>query len=359
MGSILEDKKSLDYPIESVFIVEPFNEGWIIEKLVRDIASQMRCMGINVRIGPQESYDNEMVAFHTRGYYFQPLVNAVLNSVLMTHIDDVFKEQEMLSIAEKADSVICMSEHNAEIMWSMGASHEKVIGNNLPHRGGTVRRPRVGIFSARYSDGRKNEDWLLNYFKKTPIDHRNKLIICLIGYGWESFGATIAKLGISFEIYRYDRDLPGEYERQKDIVAGLDKLLYMGFDGGSMSVYDGMYANVDMIFSDQCYHRGLDKGLLLFSNQDEFFGLLDDIVFDVVSKELDLKARSIEAYAAKLLSHWSGLAFPEKHKVIIPNTQMADLKGYSDELKVFRGNYRKSGLRDAVRSFYRFVRRRL
>ena len=98
---------------------------------------------------------------------------------------------------------------------------------------------------------------------------------------------------------------------------------------------------------------------MLFSNQDEFFGLLDDIVFDVVSKEQDLKARSIEAYAAKLLSHWSGLAFPEKHKVIIPNTQIADLKGYSDELKVFRGNYRKSGLLDAVRSFYRFVRRRL
>ena len=126
-----------------------------------------------------------------------------------------------------------------------------------------------------------------------------------------------------------------------------------------MSIYEEMYANVDMIFSDQCYHRGLGKGLLLFSNQDEFFDLLDDIVFDVISKEQDLKARSIEAYAAKLLSHWSGIAFPDKHTVVIQNTQMTDLKEYSDELKEFRGNYRKSGLLDAVRSFYRFIRRRL
>ena len=353
----MEDKITSN-SIESVFIVEPLKKGWIIEMLVRDIASQMRRLGIKVRIGPQESYDNETVAFHTRGYYFQPVVNAVLNSVLMTHIDDVYKEQEMLSIAKKADSIVCMSEHNAEIMRSMGASPEKVIGNSLPHRGGTVRRPRVGIFSARYSDGRKNEDWLINYFTKTPVDYRNKIIICLIGYNWEAFGADLAQLDISFEIYRYDRGLPGEYERQKEIVSGLDKLLYMGFDGGSMSIYDGMHANVDMIFSDQCYHRELDKGVILFANEDELFGLLDEVVFDVVSKEQALELRSMDAYTAKLLTHWRGLVYPEKYK-ITPENQVVDLKRYSDELKVFRGNYRKSGLLDAVRSFYRFVRRRL
>ena len=357
IGLILKNKRSSDYPIKSVFIVEPFNEGWIIEMLVRDIASQMRRIGIDVRIGPQESYDNEAVAFHTRGYYFKPLAKAVLNSVLMTHIDDVYKEREMLSIAKKADSVVCMSEHNAEIMCDMGASREKVIGNSLPHRGGNVRRPRVGVFSARYADGRKNEDWLLEYFQKIPRDSRNKLIICLIGYGWEAFGASLAKLDVSFEIYRYDRALPGEYERQKDIVAGLDKLLYMGFDGGSMSIYDGMHANVDMIFSDQCYHRELDPRLSLFSSKDDFFALLDDVVLDVVSKEQFLDARSIEVYTAKLLTHWSELAYPEKYRVISKN-QLADLKGYSDQLKVFRANYRQSKLLDAARSFYRFLRRR-
>ena len=351
----MEDKITSN-SIESVFIVEPFNEGWIIEMLVRDIASQMRRLGIKVRIGPQESYDNETVAFHTRGYYFQPVVNAVLNSVLMTHMDDVYKEQEMLSIARKADSIVCMSEHNAEIMWSMGASPEKVIGNSLPHRGGTVRRPRVGIFSARYSDGRKNESWLINYFKKTPVDHRNKIIICLIGYDWESFGADLAKLGISFEIYRYDRGLPGEYERQKDIVAGLDKLLYIGFDGGSMSIYDGMHANVDMIFSDQCYHRELDKGMLLFSNEDEFFGLIDGVVFDVMSREEALAARSIDTYTSKLLTHWVGLIYPERYEVSLENKKL-ESKEYSTQLKEFRNNYRKPGLIDALRSFYRFIRR--
>ena len=356
LGSILEDKKSSDYSIESVFIVEPFNEGWIIEKLVRDIASQMRRMGINVRIGPQESYDNETVALHTRGYYFQPLVNAVLNSVLMTHIDDVFKEQEMLSIAEKADSIICMSEHNAEIMWSMGASHEKVIGNNLPHRGGTVRRPRVGIFSARYSDGRKNEGWLINYFKKTPVSHRNKIIICLIGYDWETFGEELARLGVSFEIYRYDRSLPGEYELQKDIVAKLDKLLYLGFDGGSMSVYDGMHANVEMIVSDQCYHRNLSKGMRLFSNEDEFVDLLDDIIFEVAAREEAMEARSIVAYTTKLLMHWNGLVYPETSKVILENPQI-ESEEYVNQLKVFRNNYRRPKLSDALRSAHRFVKR--
>jgi hypothetical protein len=274
----------------------------------------------------------------------------------MTHIDDVYKEQEMLSIAKKADSIVCMSEHNAEIMWSLGGSPRKIIGNNLPHRGGTVRRPRVGIFSARYSDGRKNEGWLINYFKKIPVSHRHKIIICLIGYDWESFGEELARLGVSFEIYRYDRSLPGEYELQKDIVAKLDKLLYLGFDGGSMSVYDGMHANVEMIVSDQCYHRNLSKGMRLFSNEDEFVDLLDDVIFEVAAREEAMEARSIVAYTTKLLMHWNGLVYPETSKVILENPQI-ESEEYVNQLKVFRNNYRRPKLSDALRSAHRFVKR--
>ncbi|MDB4341980.1 hypothetical protein OAA59_02075 [bacterium] len=340
--------------IESVFIVEPVNRGWILEKLVRDIADQMRSLGIEVRIGPKGSFRGEMVALHTRGYYFQPIENASLNSVFMTHIDDVFKEKEMVSISKKADSVICMSEHNAEIMWSLGCSRESVIGINLPHRGGEIRRPRIGIFSAKYPDGRKNEEWLIDYYRKIPVEHRSKFIICLIGRRWEMFGALLADLDASFEIYRYDRSLPGEYDLQKDIVAKLDKLVYLGFDGGSMSVYDGMHANVDMIFSDNCFHRNLDDRIDLFSIKEEFFSMLDDVVHGVVLKEESMRGRSVEVYTTKLLTHWKRLISSDSVNPI-PEVHELNSDVFLSQLKEFRDNYRKPGLLDALRSYYRFV----
>lgn len=346
----------LKYLIRSVFIVEPFNEGWIIEMLVRDIASELRKSGVTVRIGQAEEYNGEEVAFHTRGYYFQAIPQAKLNSVFMTHIDDIYKEREMLSVAHKADSIICMSEHSAEVLRALGVRHDKVMGNSLPHRGGTVRRPRIGIFSARYSDGRKNENWIYEYFKKSPSDIRHKLIICLIGHDWETFGVQLAKLGVSFEIYRYDRRMPGEYERQKEIISNLDKLVYMGFDGGSMSLYDGIYANVDMAFSDQCYHREAGSKITLFNDKNGFFSYLDDVALNVVSKENFLISRSVEAYVGKLLSHWSAIAFPDKYEQI-PNSLDMRLSLQHSQLELFRSNYRRSKPLDAVKSLYRFFRR--
>jgi hypothetical protein len=349
-------EKAMPNLIESVFIVEPFNVGWIIENLMRDIAHEMETLGIRVRIGPQEQFKNEMVAIHTRGYYFKAIPNCTLNSVFMTHIDDVFKEKEMLIVANEADSLVCLSEHSAEIMRGLGVGSKKVIGNSLPHRGGVVRRPRIGIFSERYSDGRKNEEWLIDFYKKTPLEHRTKFIFCFIGYGWESLGVRLAELGACFEIYRYDRSMPGEYESQKDLVATLDKLMYMGFDGGSMSIYDGMHANVDLIFPDNCYHRDFDEGVTLFSNKNEFFEVLDKIADGVASKEEAMHSRSVKAYTQNLLKHWNSLLFPEIIEST-PKSTDVDSNVFYGQIKQFRHNYRTPRMRDAVTSLYRFIKR--
>ena len=52
--------------LSRVFIVEPFNSGWIIEKLMRDIRDELVARGHDVRIGPPEDYQGEEIYFNSR-----------------------------------------------------------------------------------------------------------------------------------------------------------------------------------------------------------------------------------------------------------------------------------------------------
>jgi len=339
--------------IKSVFIEEPFNAGWIIEKLMNDLKSELTRRGINVDIGTREDYKNQQIVLHSRSYYYKKIAKAEINSVFMTHIDSLSKEFEMKAVSNDADSIICMSEDQAALMSSLGFKN-RVIGINLPHRGGFIKRPKLGIFSACYGDERKNEKWLIDYLKSLNEIQRNSLIISLIGHNWENFALELSKLNISFEIYRYSRTMPGEYEIQKEIISDLDYLLYMGFDGGSMSIYDGIFANINLIISNQCYHKGI-KGALLFDDNAEFCSILDDIVLSTSTKEEMINERNIENYASKLIEHWLDLLgkdteFNSDYNLI----NAAD----SNEAKKYRSKYRNFSILENIRSIYRSIVRR-
>lgn len=343
---------------KNVFILESFNEGWIIENLVRDIANQLKLCGISVRIGNASEYNAEEIVLHSRALYFKPLSAAKVNSVFITHVDNKLKEIEIKDIGKRANSLICMSPHNARILRSFGIDANKVIGIDLPHRGGNVRRPRIGIFSAFYDDGRKNENWILDYFKSIRKEERSNFIMCFIGQDWEKFCLSLASLGISYEVYRYDRSMPGEYEAQKDIISKLDYLLYPGFDGGAMSLYDGIEANINMIFSDQCYHKGIEAlDFSLFQDQESFFKMMNGISDKVKSRNQILQSRSIENYCNDLISHWNSLLSDDithSTKYSYDNLQDSEI-----ELENYRFHYKSLGLKGIMRSFWRLFKRRL
>lgn len=338
----------------SVFISEPLNLGWIIEKLMRDIAFELVNKGIKVNIGPLENYAGEDIVFHSRYLYAKPLPQAKLNCLFVTHIDDYGKEIELRSLARGFDSIIFMSEQEAKFGRTLLPNTKNIIGINLPHCGGYIKRKRVAFFSAYYSDGRKNEGWLLEYFRSKSPNRRNDFILCLLGYDWEGFCKELAKLGVSYELYRYDRTMPGEYNEQTEILSRMSYLIYPGFDGGAMSAYDGLMAGLPLIISDTSYHRGISPETSLFTDKQGLFMELDKLALLTEAREHTLIERSLSNYVTTLVRHWHHILCPQLPHATDTPSQILERETVTNE---YRAYYKNISPRRLISSFYRALTR--
>jgi hypothetical protein len=347
--------------IRSVYIIEHADQGWIIEKLMRDIAIQLQERGISVRIGPSDRYIDEEVIFNSRFLvpYFDD--KAKINSLFITHIDDKIKENEVKFLFNRFNSFVCLSPQDAEFISALKGCASNIVGIELPPRDLKVRPIRIAIFSACYDDGRKNEHWIAEYFAgKSSADMQN-FVFCFIGWDWEKFCASLGKLGGNYEIYRYSRLLPGEYELSKEVLATMDVLIYPGFDGGAMSIYDGINAGIQVIASNISYHRNLGESVALFDDKTGFFQVLDGLYVKHQQRKTILQERSISNYVDKLLDHWSALLVENSsYKTPLsesisqtPNNQNFDKK----VLKLHRNNYKKISLNRIRSAIIRLIQK--
>ena len=339
--------------IKSVFIVEPANQGWIIERLMSDISFELIKLGVSVGIGVSEKYNGQDVIFNSR--FLTPFnhIDAKINSLFITHIDDKIKEFELKSVLGKFNSFVCMSTQDADFVSSIKLSRIGVVGIDLPPRDLNVRPIRLALFSACYKDGRKNEQWIFEHFKNKSNDYRQSFTFCFLGLGWESFCSCLADLDMNYEIYRYSRATPGEYDFYKEVLAGVDSLIYMGVDGGAMSVYDAVNAGIGVIAPNISYHRGLGETVSLFNDQSEFFVQLDRLQHRHKHSREMLQGRSVASYVRNLLAHWNSVAseFSTNDK-----EKSSNLDFFLEErtLALYRSNYKPlyfSRLRSALIRF--------
>jgi hypothetical protein len=335
--------------ISNVYIVDPIGSGWIIEKLMLDIKEELKQRGIKVNVGDGSDYSGEEIVFHSRYLYARPIKNAKLNSIFVTHVDDILKKNELIFEAYRNESIVCMSPSDAQAVINFGLNKDKVIGLNLPHRGGYIRRPRVCIFSDWYDDLRKNENWILDFVKNQHSDMRSNIIFVFMGRNWEKFCGELSKLGASFELINYSRAMPGEYELQKEKLASVDYMLYAGFDGGAMCSYDGLMANVPMVLSNDSYHVGLSKKTILVDSKEDLYRFLLALSSDVSSSESVLKDRSISTYVDKLMEHWLDRIYNRPKSPEIPNN-ISKIKPNQNQVK-----FNKLTLRRVIGFFYRFL----
>ena len=294
-------------PISSVFIVEPDHQGWIIERLMRELAAELNARNLPTRIGAGAEYNGEDVIFNSRFLIAMSEQRARVNALFITHVDDKYKEIELRSSFSRFNSFVCLSPQDADFLAALKGNRHGVVGIELPTRDTRVRPIRLAMFSARYEDGRKNEQWILDYFRDKPPEQRGAFVFCFLGWGWESFCAKLGALEMNYEIYRYSRFVPGEYELYKEVLPTVDVLIYLGFDGGAMSVYDAIGAGIDVLASSTSYHRGLGESVALFDDRAQFFARLDFLYSHHAGRVASLRQRSIESYATRLLAHWNGV----------------------------------------------------
>jgi hypothetical protein len=336
--------------IGSVFIVEPKNsDNWIIERLMRDIAAELASRGVQTRIGISNQYDGEEVIFNSRYLVARFETRARVNSLFITHVDDRVKEQELRMSFTRFNSFVCMSPHDAEFVAALKGDHVGITGIELPARELSVRPIRIAFFSARYEDGRKNEQWIIDCFRSRSAEERAGVIFCFLGWEWETFCKKLAELDMNYEIFRYSRHLAGEYQLYKDALKSADLLIYPGFDGGAMSVYDALNSGIEVLASNISYHRGLGEQVSLFANKEEFSTRIDELLKRHSDRLQALRNRSIRAYVDRLLGHWSSVidgspAQPDSPTQVTPTARQQTLQS-------FRAHYKPMMSPTRIRSF--------
>jgi hypothetical protein len=329
------------HQIKSVYIVESIDQGWIIERLMRDIAAELNSRGIKTKIGSSERYSGEDVIFNSRFLVSISDPKAKINSLFITHVDDSLKELQLKLSLKNFNSFVCMSPQDADFLVALKGGRHGVAGIYLPPRDLRVRPMRLATFSACYEDGRKNEQWISDYFKSKSLDYRQSFVFCFMGWGWEKFCASLSELEMNYEIYRYSRFTPGEYDRYKEVLTTMDTLIYLGFDGGAMSVYDGINAGIDVIASNISYHRDLGASVRLFDDREGFFRELDQLYLKMSRLQDNLRRRSVVAYTDNLIAHWTSLLKPENSSGVnlIAEQNITCAENYA--LNMVRSNYKK------------------
>lgn len=288
---------------KSVYLsVAGVDPGWIVGKISGDIKRNLHSKGITCRSGTPREYQGEDICYHLGYAYAKPESQAEINSVFITHIDDTLKEKLVVSIKDKFDSFICMSSDDGNFLISLGLHPSKVFGPPLPVRNTYVKPISLGIFSSYYPDGRKNDEWLLNFAK---IDPNAKLLnFMFVGPYWGEFLSKFSGLGCSFEWHSVDRKLPYEYQFQQEKLSHLDYYFYLGFDGGAMGSYDAYAYGNSLILVNESYHLDIPHVDYPINNEKDFNKVISKIAAQQKDKIDFFNDNSIDNYVENLLRIW-------------------------------------------------------
>ena len=289
-----------------------FSDNWIMGKIASDIQNVAQNMGVVCNRGKYEDYNGEEICYHIAYQEAEPFKGAKHNSVFYTHLNDSLQEKNLVSIKDKFDSFICMSPEDAQFMIELGFDPKKVYGRTLPVRNTYIKPISIGIFSACYPDGRKNEKWLIDYCRENPAAQCVNFVF--IGPGWGRVVEELESLNCSSEWHNVSRKLPFEYQFQQNKLAGLDYYIYMGMDGGAMGTYDAYAQDVQLCVTFDGFHKSIPDLDYSFDNNDTFNEQLSRIVEKHVRRLDFFKYNTADNYVEWLMGVWNGKA-PEELSV--------------------------------------------
>lgn len=289
--------------MKSIYICDyGYSKDWIMGKIARDIMESAIELGYSCRCGGVNEYNNEDICYHLNFHIAVPFPQAKHNSVFYTHLNDLLQEINIEMIKGLFDSYICMSKEDAQFLIELGFDKAKVFGHALPIRNDYVRPLNLGIFSACYQDGRKNEQWLVDYCYANP--NINLVNFIFIGEGWGKILADLEKAGTSFEWHRVQKDMPYEYKFQQSKLANLDFYFYMGMDGGAMGTYDAYAMGLPLCITYDGYHKDIPNVSYVFDNKESFYEQLDDIISKQANRINFFKSNTITCYVNWIISVW-------------------------------------------------------
>ena len=277
---------------------EDVNE-WILGKFALKLQEQLQLRGVEVDIAkiPDSSAD---VSHHITYWGYERRISQV-ETLMITHIDTLEKEQRLRQQLMSADMGVCMSTDTVRKLNGKGFPSTKLCYINPAHDGLILpRKTVIGITSRLYEDLRKREEMLVELIG--GLDPQ-KFTFSIMGAGWQQIVDQLRQHGM--EIHYQDTF---DYKAYQELIRGLDYYLYLGQDEGSMGFLDAAAAGVATIVTPQGFHLDASKAIT------HTFEKLEDLknVFEEISLEKGRRIDSVtgwtwESYADRHLRLWESL----------------------------------------------------
>ncbi len=274
---------------------------WILGKFARKMQIELSALGVDCDIGkvpdPLADINHHIIYFYYDG---RP---STIDTVMVTHIDEAWKLEQVRKQLTAVPMGICMSATTVQQLVDGGIPRER-LSYVLPAHD-QVMRPRplaIGITSKIHSDGRKRE--LLLVALADQLDPR-QFFFKIMGAGWHGIVDQLRARGFTVEYHD-----AFDYELNQRLVPTFDYYLYLGLDEGAMGFIDALAAGVPTIATPQGYHLEAVNGIT------HPFVTLEELrsVFRQIAKERAVLTDSVAGwnwreYAIRHLEIWQYLRY--------------------------------------------------
>ncbi|MDP7456745.1 MAG: hypothetical protein QGF10_02245, partial [Alphaproteobacteria bacterium] len=163
-------------------------DDWILGKFAKNLVSGLEKLGIEASLGdapdPMADINHYVIFLHYSGQKTRGK-----NTLMVTHVDDLWRRNHLKQGLESADLAICVSRQTVAQLTASGLPAEKLTYVNPAHDGIITPRPTViGITTRLYNDGRKKENWIKKltlHIKPSDFSFR------IMGEDWEEIVAAL------------------------------------------------------------------------------------------------------------------------------------------------------------------------
>ena len=288
-------------------IVLPLKDNWIFEDIAKKLKKNLESKKLNVKISrnPLKNFD----AYHHISYLncnYKTLFKDKVNTAMITHIDTTSKLNIVLKLNDYIDCFTVQSLQTKKYVSKFLNKIKTQVIYVPPNDKIKFNKIKLGIFSNKYPDGRKNEKILIKALKKLSPDIFE---IFIMGKDWKKEIIQIKKL--NFDCHYIKKFNINVY---KNILSKIDYLLYLGFDEGSISFMDGLKSGTKFIVTNQGFHQDFSKFIDYKINNINYdlVNVLGKIQKDIIAKNKLIDQINYKYYAKEHLYLWSKIAKNKK-----------------------------------------------
>lgn len=285
-----------------------YNDGhqWILDKFALRLQENLKKFGIDVDI--DNIPDTKADINHHINYYGYNGKNNSIDTLMVTHIDNIEKLELLKKQTEVASLAICMSSETMGWLAQMGIDKNKLCYINPAHDHLVkIKKYIIGITCRVQTDGRKRESFINNLANDLDPQY---FFFKFMGDSWEPQITCLRKKG--FEVEYFDHFITDEYY---NLINSLDYYLYMGMDEGQMGFIDAAAAGVKTIVTPQGYHLDAKNGITHpFTTYDELCEIFLKLQCDKLKLVKSVSTWNWSNYALKHIELWKYLLKNEKIK---------------------------------------------